>query len=179
MTVATILAALVATLTIGPAVAATCPAGFANGPYGTSVPYCADVTSAPADGASSITLAFIAPSPLVDQLTITTSVGAFIAGTGVFAAMSFPTTQVQLTTISMDSQLRLSSATAGIAEVTVSYVLFGSTHVESVTPFTFTTVAQTPASKSDCLSGGWRTFVDGQGHPFRNQGACVAWVVGA
>jgi hypothetical protein len=48
-----------------------------------------------------------------------------------------------------------------------------------VTPFTFTTVAQTPASKSDCLSGGWRTFVDGQGHPFRNQGACVAWVVGA
>jgi hypothetical protein len=78
----------------------------------------------------------------------------------------------------MDSQLRLSSGTAGTAEVTVSYVNSGSTHVESVTSFTFTVVPQTPATKSDCMAGGWREFVDGHGLPFRNQGACIAWVAG-
>ena len=145
-------------------------------PYGTAHPYCADVTSAPADGATYITLAFIAPTPLVQQLNITTSAGAFIGGTGVFAAATFPTTHVQLSTISMDSQLRLSSGTAGTAAVTVSYVDFGSTHVESVTSFTFTAVPQTPVTKNDCKAGGWRELVDGQGLPFRNQGACIAWV---
>jgi hypothetical protein len=177
-TAATFVAALVASLTIGPVVAATCPSGFANGPYGTLVPYCADVTSAPADGATYITLAFIAPTPVVEQLNVTTSLGAFIGGTGVFAATTFPTTQVQLTTISMDSQLRLSSDMAGTVEVTVSYVDFGTTHLESVTSFTFTAVPQSPAKKADCMADGWREVVDGQGLPFRNQGACIAWVAG-
>jgi hypothetical protein len=39
-------------------------------------------------------------------------------------------------------------------------------------------VPQTPATKSDCMAGGWREFVDGHGLPFRNQGACIAWVAG-
>jgi hypothetical protein len=177
-TAATTLAALVGTLAVAPAAAATCPSGFPNGPFNQLVPYCADVTSAPADGSTEITLAFIAPTPVVEQLNITTSLGAFVGGTGVFAATSFPTTQIQLTTISMDSQLRLSSGTAGTAMVTVSYLDSGTTHVVSVTSFTFTSVPQTPASKSDCMADGWRELVDGQGLAFRNQGACIAWVSG-
>ena len=176
---ATLLATLLATAAIGPAVAATCPSGFANGPYGTSVPYCADAATAPADGASSITLYFIAPSPFVDVLTIAVSAGQFVGGTGVFSTQGFPTTQVQLNGVNQDSQLRWASSTAGSATVTVSYVQFGTTHVESITPFTFTAVAHTPSTKSDCQAGGWRDHTDAQGIPFRNQGACVVWVVGA
>lgn len=176
---ATILAVLVATLAIGPAAAATCPSGFPNGPYGGPFPYCADVTSAPGNGTSYITLYFIAPSPFVDQLTIETSSGVFIGGTGVFAASSYPTTQVLHTFISMDSQLRLASSVAGTAVVTVSYVSFGSTFVDSVTPFTFTALLQTPTTKSDCMGGGWRELVNAQGLPFKNQGACIAFVAGS
>lgn len=142
-------------------------------------PYCADVTSVPADGAGYITLYFIAPTPVVDQLYVTSRGGAFIGGTGSFAGSTLPTTQIQLTTISIDSQLRLAASTAGIAEVTVSYMLFGSIRVESVTQFTFTPVPRTPSTRSDCMAGGWLELVDAQGSAFRNQGACIAWVAGA
>ena len=135
---ATLLAALLATTAVGPAVAATCPSGFTNGPYGRSVPYCADAVTAPADGISYITLFYIAPSPFVDVLTIAVSGGQFVGGTGVFATQSFPATQVHVTAISNDSQLRWASSTAGSATVTVSYVNFGSTYVDSITSFAFT-----------------------------------------
>jgi hypothetical protein len=62
--------------------------------------------------------------------------------------------------------------------VTISYLDSGTTHVVSVTSFTFTSVSPTPASKSDCMADGWRELVDGQGLAFRNQGACIASVSG-
>jgi hypothetical protein len=34
-----------------------------------------------------------------------------------------------------------------------------------------------PTTRDDCLHGGWRGLADDTGQPFRNQGACVAWVV--
>ena len=174
--IATILGVLVSTVSIAPASAATCPAGFPNGPYGTAYPFCADVTSAPADGTSYITLYFVAPAPVVDQFTIATSSGAFIGGTGAFAASTYPTTQVHGTFIHVDSQLRMASSAAGSSEVTVSYINFGTPQVESVTPFTFTAVLRTPATRLDCMDGAWRELVDGQGHRFKNQGACIAFV---
>lgn len=33
----------------------------------------------------------------------------------------------------------------------------------------------TPSSKDQCKDGGWRSFTDGAGVPFRNQGQCVAF----
>jgi hypothetical protein len=39
--------------------------------------------------------------------------------------------------------------------------------------------AQSAAASSGtaaCLHGGWRSFSDPQGHPFRNQGQCVTWM---
>jgi hypothetical protein len=34
-----------------------------------------------------------------------------------------------------------------------------------------------PGSKAACKGGGWRTLANDQGRPFRNQGACVSFVV--
>jgi hypothetical protein len=34
----------------------------------------------------------------------------------------------------------------------------------------------TPASKDDCKSGGWQSYVDANGQPFKSQGACVSSV---
>jgi hypothetical protein len=34
-----------------------------------------------------------------------------------------------------------------------------------------------PESKDACKRGGWRTLVDNNGEPFRNQGQCVSWVM--
>jgi hypothetical protein len=31
-------------------------------------------------------------------------------------------------------------------------------------------------SKDQCMDGGWRDFTDDEGHPFKNQGQCVAFV---
>lgn len=33
----------------------------------------------------------------------------------------------------------------------------------------------TPPNKDACKDGGWQTYTDGQGQPFKNQGQCVAW----
>ena len=41
---------------------------------------------------------------------------------------------------------------------------------------TYTVVANTPSTKGDCRKGGWRTFTDDEGTPFRNQGDCVSFV---
>jgi hypothetical protein len=37
--------------------------------------------------------------------------------------------------------------------------------------------ARTPRTKRDCRNGGWRSFVDDEGRPFKNQGQCVRFVV--
>lgn len=37
------------------------------------------------------------------------------------------------------------------------------------------TPATTPTSKDQCKKGGWRSFTDAAGAPFRNQGQCVAF----
>jgi hypothetical protein len=34
-----------------------------------------------------------------------------------------------------------------------------------------------PTNKADCKNGGWRNLANDQGHPFRNQGQCVSYVV--
>ena len=34
-------------------------------------------------------------------------------------------------------------------------------------------------SKAQCANGGWRTYMDEAGRPFRNQGKCIAFVLGA
>lgn len=34
----------------------------------------------------------------------------------------------------------------------------------------------TPKSKEDCKNGGYKTFVDANGNPFKNQGQCIAFV---
>lgn len=39
-------------------------------------------------------------------------------------------------------------------------------------------VAQTPTTKQQCKNGGWMNLVDNNGHPFVNQGQCVAYVNG-
>ena len=39
------------------------------------------------------------------------------------------------------------------------------------------TPARVPTRATDCHDGGWRTVVDDQGQPFRNQGHCVSWVI--
>jgi len=33
-----------------------------------------------------------------------------------------------------------------------------------------------PATRDDCKNGGWQDLYDDEGHPFRNQGHCIAWV---
>jgi virginiamycin B lyase len=38
-------------------------------------------------------------------------------------------------------------------------------------------LAPAPLTRRDCLHDGWRHLVDASGHPFRNQGQCVAFVV--
>jgi len=35
---------------------------------------------------------------------------------------------------------------------------------------------RTPASRDDCVRGGWRDFEGENGQPFTNQGLCIAWV---
>jgi hypothetical protein len=37
-------------------------------------------------------------------------------------------------------------------------------------------VANTPATKQDCMQGGWQDLEDDEFRPFRNQGDCVSWV---
>lgn len=32
-----------------------------------------------------------------------------------------------------------------------------------------------PTSKDACKKGGWQTFTDGEGNPFKNQGQCVSY----
>jgi hypothetical protein len=34
----------------------------------------------------------------------------------------------------------------------------------------------TPRTKDDCKDSGWRDFTDDEGHPFENQGECIAFV---
>ena len=34
-------------------------------------------------------------------------------------------------------------------------------------------------SKAQCLAGGWRSYSDAAGQPFRNQGECIAFALGA
>lgn len=49
-------------------------------------------------------------------------------------------------------------------------------------PFAFgidmsaTLVQPTPTAASECRDGGWMTLVDGNGSPFKNQGACISFV---
>jgi hypothetical protein len=37
-------------------------------------------------------------------------------------------------------------------------------------------VPLTPTTKDDCKDGGWRDFTDDEGHPFKNQGECIAFL---
>jgi hypothetical protein len=37
-------------------------------------------------------------------------------------------------------------------------------------------VVRIPTSKDDCKHGGWRSFTDDEGTPFRNQGECIRFV---
>jgi hypothetical protein len=46
-------------------------------------------------------------------------------------------------------------------------------------PFAAATPASAapPAAVRQCMKGGWRTLTDASGHPFRNQGQCIAFVI--
>jgi hypothetical protein len=37
-------------------------------------------------------------------------------------------------------------------------------------------IVRIPTSKDDCKHGGWRSFTDDEGTPFRNQGECIRFV---
>jgi hypothetical protein len=54
----------------------------------------------------------------------------------------------------------------GIAASTFHGTIDGTIHV----------APPTPRTKGDCKHGGWRDFTDDEGHPFKNQGQCVAFV---
>jgi hypothetical protein len=66
---------------------------------------------------------------------------------------------------------------ASIAEPAV-----GDTISVSTGPFTQTVdmsatlVQPVPTTASDCRNGGWMTLVDHNGNPFKNQGACIAFL---
>lgn len=53
----------------------------------------------------------------------------------------------------------------------------GAFNVHGTVDGTITIPPTTPATKADCMNGGWRDVTDENGDPFRNQGECIAWVI--
>jgi hypothetical protein len=50
--------------------------------------------------------------------------------------------------------------------------------VEGTVSGSVTVGLPSPVSPADCRDGGWRTHGDQAGVAFRNQGDCIAWVLG-
>ena len=46
----------------------------------------------------------------------------------------------------------------------------------ATTTHSYTVSASTPQSKNDCMKGGWQSYTDDTGTPFKNQGDCVSYV---
>ena len=47
---------------------------------------------------------------------------------------------------------------------------------EASVTYSYEVVANTPPDKDACKKGGWESFTDDEGTPFKNQGDCVSYV---
>ncbi len=139
----------------GAVTVANLTAGCANGAYGTSVTYCANVTERPADGSSYIQFGFFESSASATILNITVTGGQFIGGLGTFEPAdagcynwTYPRTTMSMAAsacgglpfIVAGDQLFLASSTAGTASVTISYSS-GTITYDSTESFTFTSAS--------------------------------------
>ena len=77
--------------------------------------------------------------------------------------------------------LAVTGGTGDLAGATGTLVVGGWFGYGALTAFgtvsgTLSVPDPTPASIDDCKDGGWTGVADDERQPFRNQGACVAWV---
>lgn len=117
---------------------------LAAGPYGTAIPYTANVTSRPADGVSFIDLNFeTTTAHTVTSIAVTG--GTFIGGTGAFLGKTGATITLVPGSITLGDSAYLASTTAGTATVTVTFS-DGTATTDSITSFTFTAASATTVS---------------------------------
>lgn len=68
-------------------------------------------------------------------------------------------------------------ATGGLTlDGAFEYIPFFDRRHEGTVSGAVTLPPRTPETRDDCRHGGWRDHVDDGGRPFRNQGACIAFV---